>query len=369
MREEIRGSEGVQRDLQLQMKLLGPRVPAYGRLLRCILERISGPARDTAFRNRLEAAWNGRSFEAYYARPLLLLASLRADVLSDGRDHPLWAAIGEGESDPAAVTPEAVKDALNERRLGVWMSLRTRSVQTNEVSRGVTWQLPAALAGAGDGGRRVTLVDVGASAGLNLVADRLDLTWVDQHSQPVPVARFVDAPIRLGIDKSPLDVSDARDAAWLRACVWPGEHIRLARLSAAIESFRRAPEPRPRVERANIASLRRILGELGQPRGNGLLIVYQTLVSGYLSAAERRDHDATMRSILGEGPAGHILWAELEVCGDPDGRAEPARLRVHVSPGDGRVEAFDIAYTGYHPERLVIDAASMSGLSSIVSRP
>ncbi len=356
------------RDLQLQMKLLGSRAPAYGRLLRCIIERISGPARDTEFRDRLEAAWNGRCFNAFYARPLLLLASVRADVLADGRDHPLWAAIGEGESDPNAVTDEAVRDALSERRLGVWMSLRTRTVQTNEVSRGVTWQLPAALAGAGDGQRRVTLVDVGASAGLNLVADRLDLTWVDQHGQPVPVARFVDAPVRLGIDRSPLDVTNGRDAAWLRACVWPGEHIRLARLSAAIESFRGAPAPRPQLQRANIASLRRILGELEEPKGDGLLIVYQTLVGGYLSAAERSDHDATMRGLLTQGPRGQVLWAELEVCGDPDGRPEPARLRVYASGGTGRVEAFDLAYTGYHPERLVLDRAAMSALSSVVSK-
>ena len=364
--EEIRGSEGVQRDLQRQIKLLGTRVPAYGRLLRCILERISGPARDTAFHDRLESAWRGRSFEAYYSRPLLLLASIRADVLADGPAHPLWAAIGEGDSNPAAVTPEAVMDALSERRLGVWMSLRTRFVQTNEVSRAITWRLPAALAGASHGARPVTLVDVGASAGLNLIADRLDLSWVDQHRRPVPAARLVDAQVRLGIDRSPLDVADPREAAWLRACVWPGEDVRLSRLEAAIEAFRAALEPRPRLERANIASLRRILGELGEPQDGGLMIVYQSLVGGYLSPEERRDHETTMRSVIGSGPPGRILWAELEMHGEPDGRPEPARLRVYASPTDGAVEAFDLAYTGYHPERLVLDASAVDALSSIV---
>ena len=101
MNEEIRGSEGVERDLQLQIKLLGTRVPAYTRLLRVVLQRISGPKRDNAFHQRLESAWHKRSFEAYYSRPLLLLASVRADVLTDGATHPLWPALGEGASDPA----------------------------------------------------------------------------------------------------------------------------------------------------------------------------------------------------------------------------------------------------------------------------
>ena len=322
----------MQRDLQRQIKLLGARVPAYTRLLRVVLERITGPARDETFHERLRSAWQGRSFEAYYSRPLLLLASVRADVLTDGPGHPLWAAIGEGDSDPAAVTPEAVMDALSERRLGVWMSLRTRSVQTNEVSRAITWRLPAALAGADGGARTVTLVDVGASAGLNLIADRLELSWVDQHGRPVPAARFVDAPVRLGIDRAPLDVADPREAAWLRACVWPGEDVRLTRLEAAIAAFRSAPQPRPRLERANIASLRRILAEVGHPKDDGLMIVFQTLVSGYLSQEERHDHETTMRRFLESGPEGQILWAELELQGDPDGRPEPDARGVLPCP-------------------------------------
>lgn len=246
------------------------------------------------------------------------------------------------------------------------MSLRTRWVQTNEVSRAITWRLPAALAGADGGARRVTLLDVGASAGLNLVADRLDLSWIDQHGRPVPAARRVDAPLRLGLDRSPIDVADPREAAWLRACVWPGEDVRLSRLQAAIEAFRSAPEPRPRLERANIASLRRILAEVGPPKDDGLMIIYQTLVGGYLSPEERSDHEAAMRHFMESGPQGQILWAELEVHGDPDGSAEPARLRVYAS-ANGSLQAFDLATTGYHPERLVLDARAVTALSSVVA--
>ena len=54
----------------------------------------------------------------------------------------------------------------------LWQDLASRSVQANEIRRAICWRLPISeLARAGRG--PFVLVDIGCSAGLNLVADRL----------------------------------------------------------------------------------------------------------------------------------------------------------------------------------------------------
>ena len=40
---------------------------------------------------------------------------------------------------------------------------------------------------------------------------------------------------RLGIDRTPIDVTDPIEARWLEACVWPDQADRFHRLRAAIE--------------------------------------------------------------------------------------------------------------------------------------
>jgi hypothetical protein len=37
---------------------------------------------------------------------------------------------------------------------------------------------------------------------------------------------------RVGVDLDPVDVTDADDARWLRACLWPDQPERAARLEA-----------------------------------------------------------------------------------------------------------------------------------------
>jgi hypothetical protein len=46
---------------------------------------------------------------------------------------------------------------------------------------------------------------------------------------------------RIGVDRDPVDVTDADDARWLRACVWPDQAERVARLEAEIALAATAP--------------------------------------------------------------------------------------------------------------------------------
>lgn len=136
--------------------------------------------------------------------------------------------------------------------------LASRVPQTNEVGRSAL--LLAGLAQLGD--EPLALLDVGASAGLNLLLDRfayLDAQGNRLGSSTVSVACSVrgDRPgavgphgladgfpaisARLGLDAAPVDPADPAAVRWLEACVWPDQADRLVRLRAAIALLREHP--------------------------------------------------------------------------------------------------------------------------------
>lgn len=130
--------------------------------------------------------------------------------------------------------------------------LRTRSTQTNEIRRCVALRLGL------DYVRRrwpgpVALVEAGASAGLNLLADRYGYRVGDRaelSADPAPLTISCDVrgdapagpvlgPVpqiasRVGLDQRPVDVTDPAARAWLEAFVWPEQTADLATLRAAI---------------------------------------------------------------------------------------------------------------------------------------
>jgi hypothetical protein len=99
---------------------------------------------------------------------------------------------------------------------------------------------------------------VGCSAGLNLNVDRVGITYgpgqsLGDPSSPVqlscsivggrsiPTRAMPKVVARIGVDLDPLDVTDSDDARWLRACVWPDQVERIARLEAEIALAATAP--------------------------------------------------------------------------------------------------------------------------------
>jgi len=358
-----RGADELRSDLERQLALMGERVPAYRRILAELIEISADPSSEPMA--RFERAWQHRHFDAYYERPLLILACLRQDASLEGESHPLWGAIATDRPDDSIVTRERVLDALSSERLGMWTSLRTRRVQTNEVTRAVTWLWPAALAGAREG-RPLLVVDIGASAGLNLIADQLDLLWRDQVGQPIPVARRARVLRRLGFDLRPLDAKSDDDVQWLRACLWPGERARMTAMNAALQAFATVD---PAVEMIALSAsavpkrLSQLLGDLDQ---SVLLIAYQTLMASYLTAKEREVYVAGMNDLLAGAPRGSAVWSTLEVEDETDPEAA-ARLTVSVATGSG-VERLVLAKTGYHPVTLTVDRSSVQRFIDVVSR-
>lgn len=222
--------------------------------------------------------------------------------------------------------------------------LATRSTQTNEIGR-CSVLLPA-LGIVADEVGPLALLDVGASAGLNLLLDRyhytydpggtvgcastVDLTCATRGDPPIPAAL---PPIveRRGLDRCPVDVGDLEQSRWLEACVWPDQTDRFDRLRAALALARDA-DVEIRTGDAVIATGPLVAAATAHP------VVTNTWVLNYLSADERMAYVAALEAcgrqrdlswVFAESPA---LVPELPVAD----RRETASALVLVRWRAGR---------------------------------
>jgi hypothetical protein len=357
------GIAELEADLARQREAIAVRCPPYERALALLPSVLAGPPG-----RFLAAAWKGRRFNVWWDRPLLLLASLRDDALLEGPSHPLWQGLAAPEPRPEAVTVEALRTVLDGSREGVFQALARRAVQTNETSRAVAWLWPAALAGASGGGRTVALADIGASAGLNLVADALPGIWTDADGTPLETAASVHAVARLGLDPAPLDALSEDGARWLRACVWPGEGAREARLDAALAAFRAArtrldaPVLLP-IAAANVPAR---LDLLSAADPAALVIAYQTVMRDYLEPGERKEYETGMRDWLGTQPPRHAVWVELEP--ESDGADLMGSIVAHVRAPGGELRDLELGRCELHPSRIERRHGSEAELRALLGR-
>jgi hypothetical protein len=346
------GLSGFEGDCQRQREIVATRVPAYAELLGQILTHVEKVAQ------WLEPAWRERAFSVWYERPLLLLASLRYDALREGAAHPLHRALVKGELSEE-ISLASLELALAPERRTLHDALAQRAVQTNETSRGVVWLLPARLLAQVAPGAPLALADLGASAGLNLAADGLPSIWSTADGAPLSFGSALPSIVaRWGFDLSPLNVDRPEDARWLEACVWPGEHERLTRLSSALAAFRvlsRSASP-PRLYTASAVDMPPRLGELARGQTpDTFVLAYQTIMRDYLSQEDRERYCAGMRDWLAARP--RTLWVELEGTPGVGDFNLAFSLTVHTHE-----ESYELARTGPHPRVLQLDAGRLVAL-------
>ena len=191
-----------------------------------------------------------RAIEAAPVRkrhPTVILAALH-DLALAGRAPALAAAYAAADGDAAA---DAAIDTLRRMTDSVAAIAARRRTQTYGTLRCAVLYPAIAEAAHRVGANAVGLIDVGRSAGLNLTVDRVGITYDNGPSlgdpsspvqlsssivgdRPVPTRAMPDVVTRIGVDLDPVDVTDADDARWLRACVWPDQLERVARLEAAM---------------------------------------------------------------------------------------------------------------------------------------
>lgn len=231
--------------------------------------------------------------------PVLFHAAVH-DVTLRHPDTPL-AAIFDGADASDAEFAEAIDEILSTHRAELEGTMRTRSVQTNEVGRSAAIAL--ALAALGPMERAISLVEIGPSAGLNLFLDRWRIEYRRHdtvtasigpaespvHLQcelrgPLTPTRFTIPTIagRTGVDPSPIDAADPEDSRWLRACVWPGVPERPQRLAAALDVV--GADPPALVRGDAVTDLIPLIGATDEAT---LPVVLATWALAYVSAEGR----------------------------------------------------------------------------------
>lgn len=228
--------------------------PLYSRL-------GAGISQDTDLLDLLATAQPGQ------ARPVLLLAAIHSLVLAEP-DSPAarWYPSVTGRPVPAGDPFPDVRQFSLERGEAIAHLVATRSTQTNEANRSVAWLAGARHATSvahDDPERPLVLVELGHSAGLNLLFDRYAAEVVAPdgtttiHGDPAAAVRLrtelrgpgrpdMDSPLppvarRIGIDLAPLDLDDADSVRWLEACIWPDQPGRLDRFRDALTVVRAEP--------------------------------------------------------------------------------------------------------------------------------
>jgi hypothetical protein len=275
---------------------------------------------------------------------LRMLGGVNRMVLT-GREPELAATYEDGDV-PGAW--KALRDTVERNAVELRQGI-DKPVQTNEVGR-CAGLLFGFLAVAAETGMPLRLLEVGASAGLNLRWDRYDyaangFSWgrgdsalrleFELEGEPGSLPPTVEIAERRGCDASPIDASTPEGRLTLLTYIWPDQRERIARMEAALEVATEAPASLDRETAA--AWTERVLAERTAGRAT---VLYHSIVSQYLSEDERarffeRIREAGERATA-EAP---LAWLRME---PKDDRAD---LHLTTWPGG---EERHLARVGYH---------------------
>lgn len=274
--------------------------------------------------------------------PVLLFAAVHY-LLLEGLGPLLAAHYPNLSPSPASGDPyPAFRSFVLEHSASIIELISTRSTQTNEVGRCALF-LPV-LGMLDDERGPLALVDVGTSAGLNLLLHRYSYHYQPGGSVGGPSPVHLECATRgsvpvpphppriaggIGLDRAPIDVADEHEVRWLEACVWPDQRERFERLVAALEMARREP---PDVRRGDaIDDLGAVVVEaatMGHP------VVMNSWVLNYLTGEERTRYVATLDAI---GAEIDLSWLIAE------SPAQTPELPVHRTPGSEHLTVLSLA--------------------------
>jgi hypothetical protein len=237
-------------------------------------------------------------------------------------------------------------------------------LQTNEPGRSAAL-LAGFLAVARATGLPLRVLEIGASAGLNLHWDRYryeapgfafgppnsPVRLRDVYEGAPPAPAVVQVASRAGCDRHPLDPGREEDRLVLRSAVWADQAGRLALLDGALAVARAHPVA---VERA--AALPWLDARLAAPAEGCATVVVHSIVIQYLTSADRAALRARIEAAgAGATSAAPLAWLRLE----PPGREQAgddldrglADLRLTRWPGGREIR---LGAAGYHgrPVRL-----------------
>ena len=264
-------------------------------------------------------------------------------LLMRGAQHPLrdfYPTLG-GTKVGAAEMFAQFRDFVFGHRDDVLRLVQTKVTNTNEVGR-------SAVLRAGFGALAklesapLHLIEIGPSAGLNMIWDRYGVRYHKEGRTILkagpdaglllrcelkgagvpPVENLPQIAGRLGLELNPVNLASADDRDWLRALIWPDQPERLARLESAIAMFLQSPTE---IRAGNALDL--LPAALAEAGPGSAICVYHTIAL-YQFSMEMREK---LKAILGgadrpvwrlsfEFEAGHDYAVNLTHHGRGEGR-------------------------------------------------
>jgi hypothetical protein len=230
--------------------------------------------------------------------PMIFLAAVHY-LLLNGSIHSLAAFYPDIHPEPCAVEQDPYplfRDFCIRHSREIENLITSYHVQTNEVRR-CACLLPAfGMAAKQSQGFPLTLVEIGASAGLNLLWDhygydygngtvygnrtspvQLTCTVRGDRQPPFPEI-FPQIASRIGIDLNPIDVRDKSEVNWLMAFIWPEHTSRFNLLHHAIEIATNYP---PDLRKGDVLDL--LPGIMEKAAPDSRLCLFHTFVSNQMS--------------------------------------------------------------------------------------
>lgn len=387
------------KNFQQQSSFAGGYSPLYARLFD-IIARWLGPDSDEPAADWLVAASAKRPpFDV----TLLLMAALHREVLAGepavaalSRYYPtadVWPAGVDGAGHRDVLDPKlsrragdihspeleaALRVAIMAQREALAGFIGRANVQTNETGRGLVWLLPVACLRW----PAVHLVEMGASAGLNLVAEQRAYRIVDAADPartllalgagaapfitaargPAEIPPLACCPAilsRTGGDLHPFYLPTAADELTLASFVWGDQPQRLARLRDGIAALRRVASTAAPVRLRPLRLPEELPDFLAQglPPPAAPVVLFNTTVTMYLP-----DRGATMCAAIGEWAVKvpqPVLWLQWEPMwgGPPPPEEEWFAWSADYWPNDGGDTHHHFHLAWVHPHGTALEWA------------
>lgn len=195
--------------------------------------------------------------------------------------------------------------------------------QTNEAGRSANFIAAMLWLAAQGVPPRFECLEIGSSAGINLMMDRYTydlggvkigpddavMAFAPEWRGPTPPDRQLEFARLTGCDVAPIDLTDPEQAHRIRAYIWPDHVGRFGRLDAAIAAANQRPPDMVEMAGADFVAQQLVIP---QAEGTTRLIMH-SIVFQYLSEGERQQIAETMAThgarATKERPLG---WISLE---------------------------------------------------------
>jgi len=267
--------------------------------------------------------------------PANMLLGAAHFLLLRGAKHPLRdfypnlnARVSDGDPFPA------FQDFVAQNHDAIAAIVTSRITNTNEVGRSGPLHAGFRVL-AREAGEPLHLIEIGPSAGLNMIWDSYGVRYdrdgesfateapqaelvIDvalRGTKVPPLGRPPRVASRVGLERNPVDLNDPDSRDWLRALVWPDHRTRFARLDKASQIY---AQQKPEIRAGDALAL--LPDALAQAPADQTLCVYHTVVT-YQFTHEMRE---TLDHILIMAGLRRPLWRlSLEWAGD---NSYPLRL-------------------------------------------